>query len=127
MVTITGKMARATVEQLDRVNESPEHLKQRIQEQQLIIDRLTAQIERQRRALEAFHRGQSDEPDVQKILQVDGRPIGNQSALARALGVGPDRVSKWHKQRRLQFYFDAAGIEWFYLDQGRPPRKTRGQ
>jgi hypothetical protein len=126
-MVVNRKVGAAMVTALDRVNENPERLKERLREALLEIDRLRAQIERQRQTIAANHRLPDDEPDVQKILQIQGRAIGNQSALARALHVGPDRVSKWYKQGRLQVYTDASGIEWFFLDQVKPSRKRRGQ
>lgn len=126
-MVVNRKVGAAMVATLDRVNENPERLKERLREALIEIDRLRAQVERQRQTIAAKHSLPGDEPDVQKVLQVSGRPVGNQSALARALHVGPDRVSKWHAQGRLQCYTDAAGIEFFFLDQGKPPRKRRGQ
>jgi len=119
-------VARAMGTQLDRVNNDPEALKERIRQLEYDIVLLKQRIENQRRLIADERAIPDDEPDVQKVLQVAGRAVGNQSALARSLHVGADRVSKWHAQGRLQCYTDAAGIEWFYLDQSRPPRKKRG-
>ena len=125
-MVVNRKVGAAMVTALDRVNENPERLKERLREALIEIDRLRAQIERQRQTIASKHHLPDDEPDVQKVLQVAGRAVGNQSALARAIGCGADRISKWHKEGRLQCYTDAAGLEWFYLDQGRPSRKKRG-
>lgn len=126
-MVVNRKIGAAMATALDRVNESPERLKERLREALIEIDRLRAQVERQRVTIAASHRLPDDEPDVQQVLQLQGRAIGNQSALARALNVGADRISKWHKECRLQVYTDASGIEWFFLDQGKPPRKRRSQ
>lgn len=123
---ITKRIGKAMATLVQEKNQNPARLLERLQEQQIEIDRLKAQIEHQRQTIAQYQHAQPDEPEVQKVLQHDGRPLGNQSALARALHIGADRVSKWHKQKRLQVFVDAVGIEWFYLDQGKPPRKRRG-
>ena len=122
-------MAKAVTE----YNESPEALKRRLEEANTLIDslrsrvkQLSEQVERQRVTIASKHHLPDDEPDVQKVLQVQGRAVGNQASLARSMPAPADRISKWHKEGRLQCYTDAAGIEWFYLDQGRPSRKKRG-
>jgi len=120
-------VARAMATQLDRVNNDPEALKERIRQLEADIVLLKQRLENQRRLLAEERRIPGDEPDVQKVLQVNGRPIGTQADLARAMHTGQYNVSRWHRDHRLQVYTDAAGIEWFFLDQGKPPRKPSGQ
>jgi len=126
-------VAAGYLAQVERANESPEALKRRLEEANTLIEslrsrvkQLSEQVERQRVTIASNHRLPDGEPDVQKVLQVAGRAVGNQAALARSMPAPADRISKWHKEGRLQCYTDASGIEWFYLDQARPSRKKRG-
>lgn len=126
---VTRAVGLAMATQLERVNDSPERLKERIQEMQVEINRLREQIDRQRRTIEDL-RGTAPETAIEHHLAshdiLAGRPVGNQSDFARMHNVPAYQVSRWCTAGDIQFQ-RRNGKYIVYLDQPCPPTKKRGR
>lgn len=59
---------------------------------------------------------------------INGRPVGSASELARTWGVKPDRVCKWKGESRVTAAgTDTKGRALYYLDESKPAPKQRGK
>ncbi len=90
MATFAQKaLARGFAAQLNRVNETPDRLKERLAEANAIIDTLRAQNRQLRRELEAYQLGQLAPPDPAIITgeAINGRPVLTIEAAAKAAGL----------------------------------------
>lgn len=87
---LTRQSAAALAQSVIRVNESPERLKERLDEANAIIDNLRAQNRQLRRELAAYQLGELAPTDPATTItgeSINGRPVYTIEAAARAAGM----------------------------------------
>lgn len=128
-MVISRAIASAMAQQVDRVNDSPDSLKQRNRELEALVETLRTRIERQCqtiRDLQTVAHGEGIEVHEATGARLNGRPVGNQSDFARKHGVKAYQVCRWCANHELQ-YIRRAGKYIVYLDQPCPAAKQPGR